>query len=64
MAMLVKLISQVILLVLPKIVDELLKKYRASQDLKKLETDNQKKGEESANANTVETARTSFDHLP
>ena len=63
MAALAKLISQVILLILPKLVDELLKYFREQRDLKRIKKENKKKGEDYENAPS-NTAMDDFSRLP
>jgi len=65
MQTLIKYISQFLLIPLIKeLAQYLMKKFKDHQDLKKLEKENAKKGEEYAQADTVASARDSFRKLP
>lgn len=60
---LAKLIAQVLLLVLPKIFDEIVKYFKKKSDNKKLEEENKKKGEAYETA-TPATSHDEFSKLP
>lgn len=63
MAFLAKLLAQVLLLVLPKLVNDIVDYYKKKAEDKKLEDANAKKGENYEQA-TVEHADDEFSKLP
>lgn len=63
MAFLAKLLAQVLLLVLPKLVNDLVDYFKKNAEVKKLEEDNKKKGEVYAEA-PVDHADADFSKLP
>lgn len=63
MGLLAKFTVQAILLILPKLIDVLVKKLQAQRANKELEKKNEKKGENYENANT-DDAHGDFGRLP
>lgn len=63
MGFLAKLISQILLLVLPKLINDVVDYFRKKKELKKLEEENKKKGDAYENAPT-DSASDDFSKLP